>query len=110
MLPESIAPSPSPALQSSQSPPSLQRAHWTTDCIPSFGYFLLGFSVLHAGAEAAFRYREGGLQILVMLLYLIWLGVLFLLLSRLHWSSWRSRLISTALLLWVVAAPLAGAR
>jgi hypothetical protein len=71
---------------------------------------MIGFSLLHAGAEATFRYREGALQFPVMLLYLIWFGVLLASFSRLHWRSSRARLISTALTVWFVAAPFAGAR
>ena len=75
-----------------------------------FGYFMLGYSLLLAGAEASFRYREGILQLLVMLLYPVWFGVLLASFGRLNWRSPRGKLISTALTIWFVAAPFAGAR
>ena len=75
-----------------------------------FGYFMVGFSLLHAGVEASFRYREGSLQFLVMLLYPIWFGILLASFRRLNWRSPRVKLLSTALTIWFVAAPFVAAR
>ena len=75
-----------------------------------FGYVLLGFSLLHAGVEGSFRYREGVLQLPLMLLYPVWFGLLLASFARLRWHSLGARLGSTALLLWFVASPFIGAR
>ena len=74
-----------------------------------FGYFLLAFSLLHAGVETSFRYREGVLQLSLMLLYPVWFGLLLASFARLPWHH-RTRIGSIALVVWFVVAPFMGAR
>jgi hypothetical protein len=75
-----------------------------------FRCFILAFSMVFAGAEALFRYREGALQWLVLVLYLIWFAVLLVTTARLLCRGRRPSLNSAVLAIWLVAAPFAGAQ
>lgn len=71
---------------------------------------MLGVALLFAAVEAAFRYREGALQWVVVVLGPVWVGTLVVSLRRLQWRSPRARMISAVLMICLAVAPFLGAR
>ncbi len=75
-----------------------------------YGYFLLSYAMLLTGLTGAFCYREGLLQLPLILLYLVWFFLLFISVAFLRWHTPGARVVSVALLALLAVSPVVGAR